>query len=246
MKSNKVALITGSARRIGAQIARVLHAHDYNVVIHYRHSGDEANALVKSFTEKRPNSAIAVAADLNNIEELQNLIDETVRKFGQIDLLVNNASSFYATPIASSDERQWDELMSSNVKGAYFLACKAAPYLQKSHGHIVNIIDIYSQKPLKQYPIYSMAKAALLMMTKSLALELAPEVRVNGVCPGSTLWPEGDNAIDEQKKQELIAKTVLKKQADAKDIANAVLFFAESNTITGQIISIDSGRSIKM
>jgi pteridine reductase len=243
--SNKVALITGGARRVGAIIARALHQSAYNVVLHYRHSKEEAEALADELNALRENSAIISPADLNAMDTLPTLMESALKKWGRLDLLVNNASSFYPTPILESTTTQWDDLINSNIKGAYFLSTQAAPHLAKNKGHIVNIIDIYSQKPLKNYSIYCIAKAGLLMMTKSLALELAPDIAVNGISPGTTLWPEGMNALDEKMQEELLKKTLLNRKADPKDIANAVLFFANSTSVTGQILAIDSGRSVK-
>lgn len=243
--SNKVALITGGARRLGAIIARKLHQASYNIVLHYRHSEEEAKSLTEELNAARKNSAVMVQADLNSMELLPSLIQKGLETWGRLDLLLNNASSFYPTPALNSTQEQWDDLMNSNVRGAYFLAINAAPHIAQHKGHIINIIDIYSQKPLKNYPIYSIAKAGLSMMTKSLALELGPDICVNGISPGTTLWPEGENAVDEERKAKLLEKTALNRKADPMDIANAVLFFANSSTITGQILNIDSGRSVK-
>lgn len=240
--SNKVALITGGARRLGAIITSTLHEASYNVIIHYRRSQNEAEKLMKELNDKRPNSAIIAPANLNEIETLESLIENP---WGRLDLLVNNASSFYPTKFEESNEAQWDDLINSNLKGAYFLSAKVANALRKSQGHIINIIDVYGQKPLKNYPIYSIAKAGLQMMTKSLALELGPEVRVNGISPGSTIWPEGINQINEEKQKKLLRKTILNRKADPGDIAKAVLFFADSSSITGQILAVDSGRLVK-
>lgn len=243
--SNKVALITGSARRIGAIIARKLHEASYNVVLHYRQSQKEAEQLAAELNALRKNSAITLQADLNDGEKLPELIQKAASAWNRLDLLLNNASSFYSTPVSESTSAQWDDLINSNVKGAYFLSAHAAPFLKKNQGHIINIIDIYGQRPLKNYSIYSIAKAGLLMMTKSLALELSPEICVNGISPGSTLWPEGLNDLDEKRKAKLLEKTLLNRLADPNDISRAVLFFASSSSITGQILNIDSGRSVK-
>ncbi len=243
--SNKVALITGGARRIGAIIARTLHQASYNVVLHYRNSRADAEGLAWELNAKRNDSAFIVQGDLNSVETTLKIIGKACKAWGRLDLLVNNASSFYPTPALKSTPQQWDELVNGNVKGAYFLTIQAAPHLAKNNGHIVNIIDIYSEKPFKNYPIYCIAKAGLAMMTKSLALELGPEICVNGISPGPTLWPEGINTLDVEGQQKVLEKTVLNRKVDPMDIANGVLFFANSSSITGQILNIDSGRSMK-
>jgi len=238
----KVALITGSARRIGAIIAETLHSQGYCVVIHYRSSTDDAKQLCDKFNAKRENSAIAVQADLDKFDHYQLLIDQAYQQWKRLDVLVNNASSFFPTPVSEATESQWGNLMNSNLKGPYFLSAAASKYLSEHQGNIINIIDIYSQTPLKNYSIYSIAKAGLLMLTKSLAKELAPAVRVNGVAPGSTLWPENVNALDDEKMAELIERTALKRKANPQHIANAVMFYCENDSITGQVINVDAGR----
>lgn len=240
--SNKVALITGAARRLGATIAKSLHEASYHVVLHYRHSKEEASELAALLNARRKHSAITVQADLNSEEALPHLVQKALDAWGRLDLLVNNASSFYPTPALTSTHQEWDDLVNSNLKGAYFLSIYAAPHLAKNKGHIINIIDIHSRSPLKNYPIYSIAKAGLYMMTQALALELGPNLGVNGISPGSTLWPEGQNALDDKQKAKLIEKTALKRKADPIDIAHAVLFFVNSTSITGQILNIDGGR----
>lgn len=238
------AIITGAARRVGAIIAKTLHTQGYNIIIHYRHSQVEARQLCQELNTTQANSAISLQADLSDTSSLEMLISNGAAQWGRLDLLVNNASSFYPTPVTESTEQQWDDLINSNVKGAYFLSSFATPHLAEQKGSIVNIIDIYGENPLRGYPIYCMAKAGLRMMTKSLAKELGPDIRVNAIAPGSTLWPESVNALDDARKQKLIEKTALKCKADPQDIANAVVFFAGSKTITGQILNVDAGRAL--
>ncbi|MCR8922322.1 pteridine reductase [Dasania sp. GY-MA-18] len=248
MSTQPVAIITGGAQRIGAEICNSLHRHGYNVVIHYRHSQSKAEALCAQLNQQRSNSAIALAADLADVSALQQLIRQAQQQWGRLDALVNNASSFYPTPVAQCDENQWHDLFNSNVKGAFFLSQAAAPYLQKHKGCIVNIVDIHAQKPLKEHSLYCMAKAALAMMTQSLAKELPP-VRVNGVAPGAILWPEqqGKSVLSDEDKQQITQKIPLGHSGSPQDIAKTVLFLIkDAPYITGQIISVDGGRSLGM
>lgn len=241
----QVALITGAARRVGACITRQLHNQGMNVVIHYNHSGSEAEKLCDELNAIRLKSAVICQADLAASSKLSALIDAVVAEWGRLDILVNNASSFYPTPIEQVTEAEWDDLQASNVKGAFFLAQAAFPYLKKHHGAIINITDIHAQKPLKGYAAYSIAKASLAMMTKVLAREMAPEVRVNAVAPGSIAWPEATNGLTEHQKQEIIERTLLKKHGSPEDIAAAVYFLCESKYITGQTIAVDGGASVR-
>jgi pteridine reductase len=248
MSNNPVAIVTGGAQRIGSAICRTLHAHDYNVVIHYRNSKQAADDLCHHLNFARSNSAIALTADLNQVHSINTLIEQALQQWGQVDALINNASSFYPTPVSQATEDQWDDLFNSNVKGAFFLSQAAAPQLQKTQGTIINIVDIHAQKPLKGHSIYSMAKAALAMMTQSLAKELAP-IRVNGISPGAILWPEldGKEGLNQQQKSDILEKIPLAKPGTAEDIANTVLFLLQGSPyITGQIISVDGGRSLSM
>jgi len=239
---NKVALITGGGRRIGAQIATSLHEKGFRLALHYRNSREHAQALQEKLNAIRADSVILIQADLHVTKGLISLVNSTVESFGQLDLIINNASSFYPTPVSKASEQDWDDLIGSNLKAPFFLAQAAAPALKKSKGCIINIVDIHSERPLKEHPIYCMAKAGLAMMTKSLAKELGPEIRVNGVSPGAILWPE--NEIDQLTQQRIISRSFLKRQGNPSDIAEAVLFLATQNYITGQIIAVDGGRSL--
>jgi len=240
---NKVALITGGARRIGAEIASTLHENGFNLALHYRNSRSDAQALQKQLNEKRPDSVTLIQADLHNTAGLNTLVKSTVDNLGRLDVVINNASSFYPTPIGKATENNWDDLIGSNLKAPFFLAQAAAPALKKSNGCIVSIVDIHSERPLKEHPIYCMAKAGLAMMTKSLAKELGPEIRVNGVSPGAILWPE--NEMDQLTQQRIVSRSFLKRQGSASDIAQAVLFLVKKAPyVTGQIIAVDGGRSL--
>jgi len=240
---NKVALITGGVRRIGAEIATTLHEAGFNLALHYRNSRAEAQALQAELNSKRADSVILIQADLHITKGLNSVIKSTTERFGRLDVVINNASSFYPTPVGEATEDNWDDLIGSNLKAPFFLAQAAAPALKKSNGCIVNIVDIHSERPLKEHPIYCMAKAGLAMMTKSLAKELGPEVRVNGVSPGAILWPE--NEMDELTQQRIVSRNFLKRQGQPSDIAQTVLFLTtQSPYITGQIIPVDGGRSL--
>ncbi|MDH5360114.1 MAG: pteridine reductase [Gammaproteobacteria bacterium] len=241
--TNKVALITGAAHRIGATVARTLHAQGMNIVIHYRSSRKGAQALQDELQAERADSVILVQADLLEINKLPSLVKEAHQAWGRLDVLINNASTFYPTEVGKVDEAIWNDLMGSNLKAPFFLAQAAAPVLKQHHGCIVNIVDIHAERPLKKHPVYSMAKAGLAMMTKSLAGELGPEVRVNGVAPGAILWPEND--MDEVTKQRIVSRTFLKRQGEAMDIARTIKFLIEDAPyISGQIIAVDGGRSL--
>ena len=240
---NKVALITGGVRRIGAEIATTLHSEGFNLALHYRNSRSEAQTLQKELNAIRADSVILIQADLHITHGLNTLVKSTVENLGRLDAIVNNASSFYPTPINKASEQDWDDLIGSNLKAPFFLAQAAAPALKQSKGCIVNIVDIHSERPLKEHPIYCMAKAGLAMMTKSLAKELGPEIRVNGVSPGAILWPEND--MDELTQQRIVSRNFLKRQGNPSDIAQTVLFLIQKAPyITGQIIAVDGGRSL--
>jgi pteridine reductase len=240
---DQVVLITGGARRVGAEIARTLHAAGANILVHYRSSAAAAIALADEFNRIRAHSAAIFAAHLLNAEAPDKLIAATLLEFGRLDILINNASSFYATPVGRITLPQWDDLIGSNLKAPLFLAQAAAPSLRAQRGLIINMIDIHALRPLKAHPVYSAAKAGLAMLTRSLARELGPEIRVNGIAPGPVLWPEGD--LDEELKREIIGKTALKRHGTPQDIARTALFLAkDAPYITGQIIAVDGGRSI--
>jgi pteridine reductase len=239
----QVVLVTGAARRVGAAIVRGCHAAGAQVVIHYHRSVVAATQLRDELNRKRSDSALVVAANLNEFDRLPGLIEQSVATFGRLDVLVNNASSFYPTPFGSITAAHWDDLIGTNLKAPLFLSQAAAPLLRQVHGSIVNIIDIHGQRPLPDHPVYSTAKAGLVMLTRSLARELAPEVRVNGIAPGPILWPEA--GLDESLKQEIIAKTLLKRSGSPDDIARTVLYFAkDAPFVTGQILAVDGGRSV--
>jgi pteridine reductase len=239
----KVALITGGAHRIGATTARTLHAAGANMVIHYRNSSAGAEALQAELHALRPDSVTLLQGDLHDTPALPQLVAKAHAAWGRLDLLVNNASSFYPTPLGSVTESVWDDLIGSNLKAPFFLAQAAAPHLRVERGSIVNIVDIHAERPLKEHPVYSMAKAGLVMMTKSLACELGPEVRVNGVAPGAILWPE--NEMDDATRARILERTFLKRQGSPQDIANAVLFLArDAHYTSGHILTVDGGRSL--
>lgn len=240
----KLALVTGGARRIGASIVRALHQQDYQIVLHYHRSHSEAEALAGSLNDLRSGSVFLYSADLASLDAIRDLAHFTETVCGPCDLLVNNASRFYPTALGSITEASWQDLFDSNVKGAFFLAQALAPGLKLRKGSIINITDIHASQPMGGYPVYSMAKAALTMMTQALAKELAPEVRVNAIAPGLTLWPEGENVLSEAEQTMLLAKTLLKRIGNAEEIAKAVVFLAEAGYITGQTLKIDGGRSL--
>ena len=242
MTQNKVVLITGAAHRIGAHTARMLHAAGMNIVLHYRSSRAAAQQLQLELTARRPESVILVQADLHSPAALPALIQEAYKRWERLDVLLNNASSFYATSVGSVTEEDWDDLIGTNLKAPFFLAQAAAPFLQLSKGCIVNIVDIHAERPLKGYPVYSMAKAGLVMLTKALAGELGPDIRVNAVAPGAILWPE---PMDEVTKQRILSKTFLKRKGEPDDIARTILFLInDAPYITGQVLVVDGGRSL--
>ncbi len=236
-------LITGAARRLGAALARGFHAEGANVCIHFHRSAPEAEQLRDEMNRERAGSAIAVGADLLELDALPALVEQTSAAFGRLDVLINNASTFYPTPLGKVTAGHWDDLTGTNLRAPFFLAQAAAPALRRTQGLILNMIDIHAQRPLPGHPIYSVAKAGLMMLTRSLARELGPEVRVNGIAPGPILWPEG--GIDATLKQEIIDKTLLKRSGSPPDIVRAALFFAkDAPYVTGQILAIDGGRSV--
>lgn len=239
----KVALITGAAHRVGAAIARCLHDRDMNVIVHYRNSQVAAEQLRDELQAQRSDSIHLVQSDLLDISGLTGMIKESYEWKGRLDVLINNASSFYPTPVSEVNEAQWDDLLGSNLKAPFFLAQAASPFLRRHNGSIINIVDIHAERPLKGYSIYSIAKAGLAMLTKTLAREFAPEIRVNAVAPGAILWPE-QGANDEIRKL-IINKTALKRQGDPHDVARAVAFLVqEAEYMTGQILTVDGGRSL--
>ncbi|MBN8429278.1 pteridine reductase [Microbulbifer salipaludis] len=237
-------LITGAAARLGRAIAEELH-RDHQVVIHYRHSAEAAHQLADTLNALRPNSATALHSDLRTKADCEQLAAAATECFGGLSLLVNNASAFYPTPVGSADEQQWDELMGSNLKAPFFLSQALAPALTKAGGCIVNLADIHAEKPMPEHTIYSAAKAGLVMMTKSLARELAPAVRVNGVAPGAILWPEHES--EGYNKEQILARIPMQRSGDPSDIARTVRFLAaDAPYITGQVIAVDGGRSLNI
>lgn len=240
----KVALVTGAARRIGAAIARRLHAGGYDLALHYRSSQAEMDALLAELDSARAGSAIALQADLAEFDRLPELIAQTVGRFGRLDALVNNASAFYPTPIGGTTPAQWDELFASNARAPFFLAQAAAPHLKAARGGIVNLVDIHAEQPLAGHAVYGMAKAALRLLTKALAVDLAPEVRVNAIAPGAILWPE--HGKDAASQEALIARTPLGRIGNPEDIAGCVAWLLgdASGYVTGQTLRVDGGRGI--
>jgi pteridine reductase len=241
--AGQTALITGAARRVGAQLARALHAEGANVAIHCHRSLKEAESLSAELNAARPASAQVFAADLRDAAQPARLVAQTCERFGGLNLLINNASSFYPTPLGTITLSQWQDLMGTNLQAPLFMAQAAAPPLKASRGAIINIVDIHGLRPLRDHTVYSTAKAGLIMLTRALARELAPEVRVNAVAPGAVLWPEA--GMDEERKEKILEQTPLHRPGSPADIARAVLFFAaDSPFVTGQILAVDGGRSI--
>ena len=244
---DKVVLITGGARRVGAAICRLLHAGGANLMIHHRTSVSEARAPQSELNLQRPQSAAIIQGDLLNVAMLSNLVQETVSHFGKLDVLINNASSYYQTEIGEIGEQEWDDLMGSNLKAPLLLSQAAAPELRKQHGCIVNITDMHVERPKKGYVVYSVAKAGLVTLTRSLAQELAPEVRVNAVAPGPVLWPEDNPQFDEVYRQRVVSQTLLKRLGQPEDVARAVRFLIQDAPFTtGHIIAVDGGRSLNL
>jgi pteridine reductase len=244
---NKIVLITGGAKRVGASICRLLHASGANLMIHYKSSVNEARALQAELNLKRPHSVAIIQGDLLNLSILPSLIQETISHFGKLDVLINNASSYYPTEIGNIHEEQWYDLMGSNLKAPLFLSQAAAIELRKQQGCIINITDMHVERPKKGYIVYSVAKAGLVTLTKSLAHELSPEVRVNAVAPGPVMWPEDNPQFDELYRQRVISQTLLKRIGEPNDIAKAVKFLIQDAPfITGQVIAVDGGRSLNL
>ncbi len=244
----KVALVTGASVRLGAAMIRALHGTGFNVVVHYRHSKASADALCQALNQVRPDSAVAIQADLTNPRQLQQLAKQSLAAFQRMDVLVNSASSFYPTTVGQVTESDWDDLMGSNAKAPFFLSQALAPELAKNNGCIINMVDIHAEKPLQLHPVYCMAKAALAMMTKSLAKELAPTIRVNGIAPGAILWPEASSSktsnLSEQDKAAVLAQIPLARLGDTDDITQTLLFLVHAPYVNGQIIAVDGGRSL--
>lgn len=239
----KVVLVTGAAKRIGAQIAKTLHAEGAFVVIHYRDSSVEAKALVSTFNSLRENSSTSYQAELSHVASLQRMIDDVITLTGRLDVLVNNASGFYPTPIGDISETDWDQLIDSNLKGPLFLSQAATPHLKKVQGCIVNMVDIHADRPIANHSVYCAAKAGLVMLTKSLAADLGPDIRVNAVAAGAIIWPE---SMQSDQADEIVSRIALKRRGEPSDIANTVLFLVDqASYITGQVITVDGGRTIQ-
>jgi pteridine reductase len=244
---NKVILITGGAKRVGAAICRMLHAGGASLMIHYRQSASEARALQAELNLQRPNSVAIIHGDLLNLAVLPKLVQETVQHFGRLDVLINNASSYYATELGDIGDDQWHDLIGSNLKAPLFLSQAAAAELTKTKGCIVNITDMHVERPKKGYVVYSVAKAGLVTLTKSLAHEMAPDVRVNAVAPGPVMWPEDNPQFDEVYRKRVISQTLLKRIGEGDDVAKAVRFLIQDAPfMTGQVIAVDGGRSLNL
>ena len=242
--ANRVVLITGAARRIGADIARAFHARDFDVLIHYRNSADDARTLADALNETREGSAELLQAELTDPDQVRRLADEALACRDRLDVLVNNASSFYPTPIAEAGDEDWDQLLGSNLRAPFVLTQALAPALNRTGGAIVNLIDVYAEKPLWQHSLYCMAKAGLASLTRSSARELGPAVRVNGVAPGPILWPEQEQGLDAEA---ITDATALKRSGDPGDIAGAAVWLAlDAPFVTGQILAVDGGRSLPL
>lgn len=241
----KVAMITGGARRIGAAIAELLHQEGMNVVLHYNASEEEATDLCDKLNRIRPNSAATLQGDLLLPEIDKSLVVKAHQTWGRLDLLVNNASRFYRTPFGKVTEYAWDDLMISNLRAPFFLSQAAAPYLAETKGRIINVADIHSWRPMKNYSVYCISKTGILMLTKSLAKELAPDVVVNAIAPGAIVWPEGENSLSPEEKDVIISKTPLQRTGNAMDIARVALFLArDADFMTGEVLAVDGGRGL--
>jgi pteridine reductase len=239
-------LVTGGAKRVGAAIARRLHREGANLMLHYRGSEREAKALREELNAARVNSVALVQADLLDVQGLPEIVRNTINRFDRLDALINNASTFFPTPVGEMTPANWESLIGANLRAPLFLSQAAAPHLKKAGGAIVNITDIHAERPLKSYVIYSIAKTGLVGLTRSLARELAPEVRVNGVAPGAIVWPE-DGSWDDLTRQRIVSHTLLRRTGEPDDIARAVYYLiAEAPYMTGQIIAVDGGRSINI
>lgn len=241
--NDKVALVTGGGRRIGAEIARRLHQEGMRLILHYHSSDNEARAVQDALNRERRDSVVLIKGNLLDFHKITHLAKESIKVFSRLDAVVNNASSFFPTPVGRTSEDDWNDLFGTNLKAPFFLAQAAAPELRKTQGAIVNIADVYGVRPLKNHAVYSTAKAGLIMLTRALARELAPEVRVNAVAPGAILWPENDD--DEVARQRLISRTPLKRMGTPQEIAETVAFLIrDARFISGHVIPVDGGRSV--
>ncbi len=243
----KVVLVTGGAKRVGAAICRRLHAAGASIAVHYRSSAQEALALQVELQKARPDSVLCIQADLLDQDALPRLVQDAVQYFGRLDGLVNNASSFFATPLGEINEKNWNDLIGTNLKAPLLLAQAAASELRRNHGAIVNIVDIHAERPMHGHLLYSVAKSGLTALTRALAQEMAPQVRVNAIAPGVIMWPESTEWLDEEQRRKIIAHTLLKREGKPEDVARTVQFLLDDAPyITGQIISVDGGRSINL
>lgn len=243
----KVVLVTGGARRVGAAICRHLHAAGANLLVHYRSAALEARALQVELNARRAESVALAQTDLLKIAACSQLVKSALKHFGQLDAVVNNASSFFPTAIGEITEQSWDDLVGTNLKAPLFLAQAAAPELRKQHGCIVNLVDIHADLPMRNHAVYTAAKGGLAALTRALARDLGPEIRVNGVAPGTILWPDDETWRDELARQRIINQTALKRVGEPEDIARAVKFLlADAPYVTGQIIAVDGGRSLSL
>ena len=243
-KNSPVALVTGSAHRIGACIVRRLHSKGYRVIIHYHSSAESAEEQARAFNAQQQGTAATAGADLADAEQLDRLAEEALAHFGRVDVLVNNASRFHPTPMGDVTLTQWDNLVNTNLRAPFFLSQALSPALRESRGCIVNITDVYGHRPLANHPVYSMTKAGLIMLTHSLASELGPEVRVNAVSPGAILWP--DSGLQDSAKTEILQSTSLKRLGDPEDIAATAEFLIEADYVTGQVVAVDGGRLVNI
>jgi pteridine reductase len=242
--AGKTALITGAARRVGAQTAQTLHENGANIIIHYGHSAEDAQNLVARLNKQRPDSAACLQADLLKPDELQKLATSAMNVFDGLDILVNNASTFYPTPLGEISEDNWDDLMGTNIKAPLFLSQACFPALKKRAGSIINMVDIHARSPLKDHITYSCAKAANIMLTHSLALEMGPDVRVNAVAPGAILWPEDGKSDDSEERRQILQQIPLKRIGKPDNIAETILFLVTSDYINGQVVNVDGGRQL--
>lgn len=243
-KSSKVVLITGAARRLGAEIAHTLHEVGFNVALHHHRSEEEAERLCALFNEKRKHSAITLQADLANTKQLNFLVKRAVEEWGHLDALINNASRFYKTAMDDVNENTWDDLFNTNLKVPFFLCQAAQKYLQERKGCIVNLGDVHAERPMRGYGVYCISKAGLLMLTKTLAKEWSPHIRVNIVSPGSVMLPEGENALTNAEKEKILDRVSLKRHGTPQDIAKAVLYLVDADYVTGTVLTVDGGRSL--
>jgi pteridine reductase len=240
--AGKTALVTGAANRIGAQIARTLHENGANLIIHYRKSTDSAELLEHQFNALRPGSACSLQAEFSNLGEIENFSQKANQAFGNLDILINNASSFYPTPLGKITEHDWEDLLSSNLKAPLFLSQACYPSLRKAKGVIVNMLDIYASLPLKDHSLYCCAKAANQMLVKSLALEMAPQVRVNGIAPGAILWPENSDSSQPGQQQAILEKIPLQETGSPESITQTIMFLLTNSYVTGEVVRVDGGR----